>query len=256
MPPPPGQYGGPAQGQYGGAQVYAPAGAGAPVQPRPDLGAAVSFGWDRFSQNLGPHLVATLVLFGATLIGYAIMAVILFAASETITIGGETIVVSNPGLIPTLLATVIVIAATLFGSFPLRNSALQEASGTPPTIGSAFQSKNLGAFMLVSLVILVAQSLLSLIPIFGWLAAVVVNIFFWFAPFVALQYGSDPIKSMQRSAEMTTKNMNWLYLIVCALLAAVGVIACGIGVLASIPIAMLAAAFLYKGTDLQMPMSA
>ncbi len=116
-PPPPPPYGAP------------PPGSGAP-----DVGAAVSYGWKKFQQNVGPMLIVVLIP---------------VAAQIVLSLIGQVAINSLAGA---LVFQVIGIVVSAVAGLGLYRTALMITAGEPADVGKAFQYDRWGEWIVFSFV--------------------------------------------------------------------------------------------------------
>jgi uncharacterized membrane protein len=255
-PPPPGGYpppgGGfppPPGGGYPGA--YGP-GFGAPTY---SVGQAVSWAWNKFSKNLGPLLVATLVFAVIAIALQAIIQGLAFAVSPdqvtsydsyesgfeystSVSLSGAGIFVSILGYLVMLVVGAVITSAYLGG-------ALDIANGQQVTVGSFFKPRRVGAFVVLSLLVGILSSIgfaLCVIP------GLVLSIFLMFSSIVMLDRNLSPVDAMKASFDIAKNNFGQVLLawLVAIALVILGAIACGVGLLVAVPVVLLFEVYTYR----------
>ena len=210
-PPPPPSYG---AGPSGGS---------------PDIGAALSYGFNKYFANLGPVLLIILVAFVAQVV------VSLFRLA-----------VDSFFLQMVFLIIGVVVSAVV--SIGIYNAALMITSGRTPTVGEAFTSDRWGEWIAFSIVygLMVGISLaLCVIP------GLFVLAFFGMAPYFFIDRGMSLGDSLNASREAASSGYA-LPVILAIVVGAAGLILCGIGALITMPAAYIAVAFLYRGATNQV----
>ncbi|HEY9311329.1 hypothetical protein [Williamsia sp.] len=246
-PPPPagGQYPPPQQGGYqppqGGfpppppAGQYAPQGGGYPAAggfgpPELSVGAAISYGWEKYKANVGPWIAVVLL-------SVVVSWVVSFVFS------GFKLSTTNLGLLAlSTLASFVV--STLFKA-AMTNGALAELDGNRPSINTFFNFRNLAVVFIVAIVVGVATVIglfLLLIP------GLIVMFLTWYALTFAIDRDMDAMASIKASFELTSNNVGPLLLLAlaCFGLNFVGAILCGIGLLVTIPVTLIASTYAYR----------
>ncbi|MGU3497548.1 hypothetical protein [Mycobacterium sp. C31M] len=269
-PPPPGQYpppqGGypppPPQGgypppppSYGGfppqAPGYPPAGGPGFGAPAYSVGAAVSWAWNKFTQNAVAILVPTVVL---GLIYSALQFVIQsissgfatagsssyddygFAASYSLGMGG--ILVTIVGAIVSAVVMAVVQSAYIGGMLDIAN-------GRPVEIGSFFKPRNVVNVIIASVlssIIIGIGVLLCVVP--GILATIVLM----FTTVIVVDRNVSGIDGLTGSFEIAKANfgpvaLTWLTTIGITIL---GVLACVVGLVVAYPVAILVTVYAYR----------
>jgi uncharacterized membrane protein len=207
-PPPPPPYG----------SVPAPAGG-------PDVGAAISYGWNKFTQNVGP------------LIAIVVAPIVVLLVLEFV---GFVVVRGFFGILFFVALALLVSMVAYLGIF---NAGLMATSGQPVDFGKAFQTDRWGDWIVFSI-------LYGLLLAVGYALCLIGALFviaFWgLAPFYFLDQGKSAGEALSASLAATRSNPGLpLALGLLALVGWVGSIVC-IGSLVTIPIAIIGAAFLYR----------
>jgi len=210
-PPPPGQ-------PYGGAPGAAPV----------NVGEAVSYGWAAYWKNVSPMVVIALVIF-------AIEVVFGLIGNATNSVALEILLQLVGWLLGLFLA---------LGWFRV---ALEVTRGQRPEVGDVFKTQGYGPYIIASIVFGIGffiGLLLCVIP--GIIFAVV----FGFYGFVAAEHGDaiQPMDTLRRAADLT-RGYRWQLFglaIVLTLINLVGLLLCGIGLLFTSGITIIAWAYTYR----------
>jgi uncharacterized membrane protein len=205
-PPPPGGFGTP------------------PPASSPDVGAALSYGWKKFQENVGPLIIA-----------FIIPAVV----SAAFSIFGRLFNSFALSLVISIISFLVVQAVGI----AIYRVALQITAGEPADIGKAFTYDRWGEWILFSIVfgLMVGIGLvLCIIP------GLFVLAFFGLAPFFFLDQNMSLGQALTASREVTSSNGLAFPVLLSIVVGFLGVIACCIGVLVTAPIAYVAVAFLYR----------
>ncbi|HWJ10519.1 MAG TPA: hypothetical protein VNS46_14160 [Nocardioides sp.] len=246
--PPGGGYGGPPSGGYGGP----PAGA----QPW-DVGSAVNYGWSKFQANMGQMILAALAIFaGAVLIyGIAFVAIILPAGDSDYSCefnnSGEYVCSGDNGglgilalIVLALLYVVFFIYAQVIGAGLIRE-ALAVTEGRPFTTAGVFKFQNIGNVIVTSLLVGAGTfigTILCVLPgiIFGFLTM--------FSLFFVVDKNLSPVDAIKASIDLVKNNVGTtiIWYLVAYVIALVGAVLCGVGLLVAIPVILVGTAFTYK----------
>jgi uncharacterized membrane protein len=254
-PPPPGY--GPPGGPPGAPPGGYPAqsGFGAAPQNAFNIGDAVSWAWNRFTQNAAALVVPVLVYAAAigALIGIIIGLTAVFSSSTTTSYTdayGNTYEsvhgsISPVGIIVMIVGYILVFFIALYMQAGLISGSLDIADGKPVSIGTFFKPRNLGLVIVTALLMVVGVGIglaLCFIPglIFAFLAQ--------FAIAFAVDRGSSPVDSIKGSITASRSNiggsvLSWL---VQSAAVAVGEALCFVGVLVGIPVASLIHVYTYR----------
>src|SRR5690242_19736169 len=206
---PPPSYG---QGDYGQQGFGAPMGGPA---TNADVGSAVSYGWKKFQQNAGP-------LLGIILIPIAIQFVLQFFGR----------VVFN-GIVGSLFFLILAEVVSLAAAIGIVNAALMITAGQPADIARAFSSDRWGEWILFAFVwgLMVGVGLL-----FCGVGALVVIAIWGLAPFYFIDQRMSLGEALSASSRATAATPGLrVALALTALVGIAGVIACGVGVLVTMP---------------------
>jgi hypothetical protein len=207
-----------------------PYGSTPPGGGSPDVGRALSYGFNKYFANIGPMLA---VIFIPVL------------AQIVLSIIGNIIVRGFFGIV---IFQIIGWAIGAIAGLGIYNMTLQITAGQTPDIGKAFTSDRWGEWFLFSFVfgIMVGIGLLLCI-----IPGLFVLAFFGMAPYFFLDRGMSLGDSLNASREAASRGYA-LPVILAIIVGLLGVIACGIGVLVTAPAAYIAVAFLYRGATNQV----
>jgi uncharacterized membrane protein len=247
MPPtPPTPYGAPPS--YGGG-------------PAPySATAAISYGWNKFTQNPGPLLLVTLSIFVVSIIFEVISSVIQAIAAPGITNSCDPnsadylscLTDSNfglgvgVGLTTSLLVMVLSVLSSLASVFlqgGLYRGALLIVDGQTPTIGEMFQGWAKGRYLITVIlmaIIVVIGVVLCIIP------GIVAAFLLMFAPMLVVDNSAGSITDpLKRSYEIVKNNVGsvllfWLITVGVTIL---GFLACCVGLLVALPLVTIAQAY-------------
>lgn len=266
-PPPPGGYPPPPPGGVPGYPPppqagYPPPGAGYPPPGGPgfggpqrySVGEAFSWAWNKFSNNAVPFLVATLVwglVIGALQVIFNTLGGALndgdttsyatddggFAFSYSLNSPGA-VLVSLIGWVVLLIVGAAIQSAYVGG-------VLDIANGQPVSIGSFFRPRNVGNVVIAGLIVGILTSIglfLCVIP------GLIVAIFTMFTIVALLDRNLASVEAIKTSVNIVKENfgqslLTWLVMLV---IAAVGALLCGVGLLVAIPLVILIEVYAYR----------
>jgi uncharacterized membrane protein len=205
---------------------YAPPAYTPPTAPAgADVGTALSYGWRKFTANVGPLLAIILI----PLVIQTVLSIV-----------GQTI----GSLAAVILFTVISQVIGLMASIGIFNAGLMLTAGEPLDIGRAFSSDRWGEWIVFALVwgLMVAIGV-----ILCGVGALVVIAIWGFAPFYFIDRRMSLGEALSASSQATAAVPGLrVSLALTALVGILGIIACGIGILATLPMAYIGAAYLYR----------
>jgi hypothetical protein len=191
-----------------------------------DAGAALSYGWRKFTANVGPLLAIVLIPVGVQII---------------LSLIGQYVV---GGLAGSLVFAVISEVVSLMLAIGIFNAGLMLTAGETPDIGRAFSTDRWGEWILFSFVwgLMVGIGLLLC-----GIGALVVIAIWGLAPYYFIDRRLGLGDSLRASSQ-TTQRVDGLRIALplVALVGFLGVFACIIGVFVTMPVAYVGAAYLYR----------
>jgi uncharacterized membrane protein len=251
-PPPPG-YGPPPPGYYPPPPGYGPPPGYAYGPPRFEIGSAFAWAWAKFKANTATLLTGGFIMFLATIAMYAIAIAAVFAV-----VTHPRISMTDPQTgefegVGSYFATMGVVYGALFLlTIPLAvvsagviRTGLRIADGETPGIGSLFSYRNAPRIMLTSLIV----SLVTLIGmVLCYLPGLAFGLFAGFTLYFVLDNQQGPIAAIKSSFALVKANFgNALVAILLAgLVATGGFVACLVGVIFTVPFAMLVHVYTYR----------
>jgi uncharacterized membrane protein len=202
-----------------------PYGSTPPGGGSPQVGAALSYGFNKYFANVGPVLAVIAVAIGAQLIV-------------------NIIELSVSSLFGRLLFTVIGLVVGAVVNIGIYQTALTITKGETPTISGAFTSDRWGEWIVFSIVygLMVGIGIVACI-----IPGLVVLAFFGMAPYFFIDQHMSLGDALSASASAASGRGYALPVVLSIIVGALGLIACGIGVLVTAPAAYIAVAFLYRG---------
>lgn len=230
-----GGYGGGGYGDGGNGGGYAgPPGPGESY----GVGAALTYGWTKFTQNLGPILLLSLVLF---------IGVVVFGAVGSFL--QAAIAPSESGLWARQSASAVFsllnfFVSTLLGAFVIRG-ALDLTEGRPLDVGGIFSRIPIAQMLLLALITSVVTAVgfaLCILP------GIVALLFFYFASYFLLDRDLTAVDAIKASVDLVRRRPGdaIVWAIVAFLVSIVGVCLCVVGLLVTYPVSMIGTAYTYK----------
>jgi uncharacterized membrane protein len=202
-----------------------PFGSPPPGSGSPDVGAALSYGWKKFQENVGPLLAAVLIP---------------VAVQVVLSIISRSVVDS---LLGALLFNVLGIIVGAVAGIGIYQMALMITAGQPADVGKAFTYDRWGEWIVFSFVfgLMVGIGLvLCVIP------GLLVLAFFGLAPFYFLDGRMSLGESLRASRAAVQRNGLAFPILLSIVVGILGIIACIIGIFVTEPVAYVAVAFLYR----------
>ncbi|PFG20026.1 hypothetical protein [Serinibacter salmoneus] len=253
--PPPPSYGTPPAGGQGGYGAFPPpppppsgAYGAAPVAPPNDLGTALSIAWSRLWKNFGVLLGAFLIWgIGLSIVIGALYAIVLAPSIATSTSDSEAMAALGSGISVggTIVVGVVSALAGFFAQIGIINGALSIVDNGRARLGDFFTFRNIGSAIVVALLLGIASGLVG----WTWIGAYVVFFFGMFALYFAIDRNMGFMDAIKASVDVAMKNaVPVILLLLVTQLAAplVGLLACFIGLLVTMPWAMLSIAVFYR----------
>jgi uncharacterized membrane protein len=249
---PPAGYGAPPAG-YPPQPGYAGAPGGPPSQF--NVGEAVSWAWNKFTQNGLAFIVPVVVYFVLLAILGAIVSMLPVALGQSTsnsytdaygnTVSSGTTVTLGPASIAAMvIGYLLIFLVSVYMAAGLITGALDIADGRPVGIGSFFKPRNLGPAYLTALLIALGTAIGSLCIIGG----VIFGFIAQFALAFVIDRSVSPVQSIKASYETIKSNFGGALLawLVQYAIMLVGGFICGIGLLVALPLAILIQVYTYR----------
>lgn len=245
-PPPGGGYGAPPPGP----------GAGPAAGPF-SVGDAFSWAWGKFTKNVGPMAGSAAIFFvviavlGGIMYG-AFIASLMSAGTTTYDpqTGSYSTYASDSALgmgsiIGMGLMGLVLAVVGYYMQAAMASGSLDVADGRPVSLGSFLKPRNLGPAVLTALLVALGVAV-------GTFLCYIPGLIFAFLSMFAIQFAIDrslsPVDSIKASINTTKANvgpalLSWLVQVAVLI---VGEFACGVGLIAAIPVAMLIQVYTYR----------
>ncbi|GGK93916.1 hypothetical protein [Nocardia jinanensis] len=226
----PGQpvYGPPGTGPDPNTQVYGHQMYGTGIPGRLDIGHALSYGLEKFKLNPGPWVAVTSLGLIIYLVFYLVVRVV------------------EPS---SVLGLFVIFAAVMAGLWLLQaamvRGALYETDGYRPGFGSYFYLGSMANAFLTALLAFLATTLASALCL---IPGIVVGIGCMFSLHFAIEQGQSPVEAIKSSFLLVLRDPWRVLLLVLTVVAvtALGLLACGFGLLAAGPVAVIAVTYAYR----------
>jgi uncharacterized membrane protein len=206
---------------------------------------AVKYGWKKFTENVGPFLIAGVVCFLAVGLLIGLLYGILFGAAMLADGRGSDAGFGFGFGIGTILLIAIAALLAAFVQAAFINASLRIAAGQKLDVGDFFRLPNVSAALGTSIIVGLATGIGYAL---FWLPGVVIAVFTMFAIVFALDRGLGPVDAIKASIDLVKNNVVPALLLALAvyILSAIGSAICGIGILATVPIGVLAVVYVYR----------
>jgi hypothetical protein len=238
----PGPAGTTAPGDVPGQPVYGPAGTGPDpntrtygyqaygtgIPGRLDIGHALSYGLEKFKLNPGPWVAVT----SLGLIIYLLVCLVVRVVEPRSALG-----------------LFVIFAAVMAGLWLLQaamvRGALYETDGYRPGFGSYFYLGSMANAFLTALLAFLATTLASALCL---LPGIAVGIGCMFSLHFAIEQGQSPVEAIKSSFLLVLRDPVRVLLLVLTVVVvtALGLLACGLGLLAAGPVATIAVTYAYR----------
>lgn len=237
--PPPGGYPPPPPGAYPQAGGYYPPPPAYGTPPPVTVGEAFNWAWDKFSKNAGPLIVGSLALFAAvsvvSLIGYGLSEAVgpSYSYGRGYSDGNQALATlfSLLGSLGSVFVFAILASAVIGGIIDIAN-------GVPVSYGSFFKPRRFGEFFLLDLMIAIVMMVGLFLCVLPGLA---VALFMMYAFLALLDRNLSVMDSVTMSFNTVKNNFgpSILAFLVGAGVYIAGFLLCGIGIIATFPLAYL-----------------
>jgi uncharacterized membrane protein len=236
-PPPPIPPAGAQVPPAAGYPAYQPAAGAAAVQY--DVGAAFSFGWNKFKANAGAILAALALYF----VGLIIATIVLGGIAS---IGGQ-----NGGFISAIFSAVAIVGLVVvvfWVQAAVARFALAITDGKPSPLSTIASTDNLGNVIATGLIVGLASAVASLICFGIPILSLIVGFFTQFAVYYVVDKNTAPIESIKSSISLVQANIvpALLYAVVSYVAYIVGGLLCLVGLLVALPVITIAGAYTYR----------
>ncbi|MFZ2530181.1 MAG: hypothetical protein WAX14_21430 [Rhodococcus sp. (in: high G+C Gram-positive bacteria)] len=196
------------------------------------MGDAIRYGWSKFSANAGMW------------IGFIVVALVIQGVINIIFGGFDT---TEDFTLWRAIGTVVSAVVGYLIQAAYVRGALHEIDGNRPAFGSFFQFTNVAAVILASVLVALATVIgfvLLIIP-----GLIVMFVTWWTLPFV-IDRNLDAIAAIKSSVQAISSNIGTLLLLALALVGIniVGALLCGLGLLVSVPVSVIASTYAYRVT--------
>ncbi len=232
----------PDQAPSSGAQP-APAG-GTGGTPSIDLGAALSYGWKGFTQNVGKFLIVLLAMIVAN--------AVIIGIGVTIAIGSDSTFTQQLLFVLFFFAGYVVmftLARPLFATV----IDMTEGRGVPGSLSLDFS--NLGPWLTTIIAWQAIIWVVGLPPLIGWFLAIAAQIFLFLTPFAQIEGNRSAGEAISTSFNTVKDNFGQAFILglVTVLIAFAGLCLCLIGGFVTIPVAIIAQGYGWKILNGQTP---
>jgi hypothetical protein len=197
-----------------------------PPGSTPDGAAALSYGWDRFTDNIGP-----------------LLAVVLLPAALQLALGYASALAWRVSIGLYVLVQVFSFVVSTVAALGILRASLMVTEGQRVEFGKAFEYDRWGEWFVFSLVFGLAVSVALVAFV---IPGLVVIALFGLAPYYFVERRLSVGDAFRASREATRTKSLGLPVLLCVIVGALGFVACGVGVFVTEPVAYIAVASLYR----------
>ncbi len=254
------QPGAPAPGQQPGGFGQQPGGyaqpvGGAPGGPTVSVGDAFNWGFKKFQENIGPILIAALIVFAAMavlqVILWAVLGGALLSTTETHTteFGTTYTTTSGGGFFMTLILTGIMVVVFYIAAFLVQmaiiRATLMITNGEQLALNRMFQTDQLGPYLVGSILVALAVGIGSFLC---YIPGLIVWFFTFFFGWFIIDKKLGAVDAIKASIDLVMKNVGTMvgFFLASLLAVFVGALLCGIGLIVAFPVVVLSTGYVYK----------
>jgi hypothetical protein len=216
----------------------------APLAQRPfGVGEAISYGWNKYWQNVGMLLLITVLILVINVAFSGLASVVGNAFPRIKFTSGDTTYSIGVGFILAQIVNLVVGAVLAMG---LIRATLAVTEGRKPDISMLFRSEGLGAYVIASILVTLGVLIGFILLIVPGIILLIMWHFFGYVIVDNPETGA--IDAMRRSAEIT-KGHRWALFGLGLLLIGInflGLLACCVGVIFTEGITAMTVAYAYK----------
>jgi len=216
-----------------------------------DVGDGVGRAWELFRHAPGAWVGAILALLGVSVLLPVVVFAIGFsgdiASGADVGSGGDITVSGEIGAAATVamvVVSVVVVVASFVAAVGVYRASLAAVDGREVTFGTFFQLHRLGAVLGTILLVVLGTAVGLVLCI---LPGIVFAVMAMWAPLFVMD-GHRPVEAITRSIALTRQR--WadalVGVVMTQVIATVGMLACGIGLLVASPVSWLLTAWLYR----------
>lgn len=216
------------------------------------VGDAFGYGWKKFTENIGPILIAMLVFLFIGAVIYGVQFLVQQATSpETTVVTGENgfVVTQSSGGVLGLLVSLIFSIVGFVWSYLIQagfaRGGLALTEGRPLVVGELLSFNKLGR-------IIIAGIILSILTVIGFILCIIPGLIVAFLGsffvYFILDQDAGAWQSITMSFNFVKENVgNLLLLLILSWIALfVGALLCGLGLFVAFPVTVIAQTYAYK----------
>ncbi len=219
----------------------------APNPGRLDVGAALSYGFDKFKSNAGPWIGITAIVWVVAIVVFFVTFASALTAAIAASDNGDAAVAASSG-VAIVISAIATFVSYLIGAAFVRGALDETGEQQPPSFGRFFQLTNVPQIAVLALIGTVVSVALSFIPFLGTVLNIVIGFLLAFSLTFLVDRNQTAIDSIKSSVDLTVKNVGplVLLLLLLAVINIVGGLLCGLGLLVTVPVSVIALNYAYR----------
>lgn len=241
-----------------GAPAAQPGGFGQPAgAPRQSfaVGDAFNWGFKKFQENLGPILIAALIIFVAIAVIEGIFWVLLSGAllstttTHTTDFGYTYTTTSGGGFFMTLVFSGIMMLIVYIGLFLIQmaiiRATLMITNGEQVSLNRMFSTDQIGPYLVASILVAIGVGIGSMLC---YIPGLIVWFFTFFFGWFVIDKKMGAMDAIKASISLVNQNMGTMvgFFIGSLIATFIGALLCGIGLIVAFPVVVLATGYVYK----------
>ena len=220
------------------------------------MGDAFGWAWNKFAKNAVPLIVATLIFAVVVLVLQGLVNVVQMLVSPGDTsysadgsgLSFSYSASSFAGLLVTIVGWCLSLIVTAAIQSAFFSGILDIANGIPVTVGSFFKPRNMGNVVVAGVIVGVITTIGSFLCVIPGLIA---SVMLMFTVVAVLDRNLAPIDAVKASFDTAKNNfgpvlVTWLVMV---LVAVVGALLCGVGLLVAVPVVSLMLVYAYRALN-------
>ncbi len=219
---------------------------GYPTGPTAGVGEAFNYGWTKFTQNVGTLLLGVLAFVVAiAIISGIFFAIIAGAASTTDVYGNTTSGAAAVSGFSSLLFGAVIALLAVFAQAAIIRVVLEIVGGRRVDFGTFFKFDDFGKVVVAALLVGVGTAVGQILFV---LPGLIFAFFAQFTLYFVIDKGLGAIDGLKASFALVNQNLGTVVLLFLGVYVAnlIGAALCGVGLLVSAPVGLLATAFMYR----------
>ncbi len=200
--------------------------------------AAIGWGWKKFTENVGPILIAVVLL--------VVLEIALGIIGGIVGAGGSPFSTSTDFGVLTIVMNIVSTAVSILIGAIIARGALDVADGQKFDLGAAFAKLNIVNVLIASIVVSILVTIGFILLVIPGLVALFLTYFTTY--FVVDDDAESPIKAIKDSVKLVSDNVGpaLVLALLNILVIIAGIIALLVGLFVAYPVTILASAYAYR----------